>query len=76
MSISGLMVGVVATLGLVLAVICYSYFSWLNWLNVIFAMFGFLLSVIGTIKGTNRILGIVGIGLCGSIAIVSAFNLT
>jgi len=34
-------------------------------------MFGFILSLIGTIKGMNRVFGIAGIVLCGSIALLS-----
>jgi hypothetical protein len=38
-------------------------------------MFGFILSLIGTIKGGNRVLGIIGMILGGSIALLSIIKI-
>ena len=82
MSISGFVVGLVVGLGFIISILPFSFLGWfkeigwLNWLNVSFAMFGFILSLMGTIKGMNRVFGIAGIVLCGSIVIFSALKLT
>ncbi len=81
MSISGFIIGLVAGLGFIIPII-FPYLGWLkelgwfNWLNVSLSMFGFILSLMGTIKGMNRVFGIAGIVLCGSIVILSVLKLT
>ncbi len=76
MSISGFIIGLVAGLGFLLSIYNNYIIDWFNWLNVSFAMFGFILSLMGTIKGMNRVFGIAGIVLCGSIVTLSALKLT
>jgi len=76
MSISGFIIGLVAGLGFLLSIYNNYIIDWFNWLNVSLSMFGFILSLMGTIKGMNRVFGIAGIVLCGSIVTLSVLKLT
>ena len=82
MSISGFLVGLVVGLGFIISILPFPFLGWfkelgwLNWLNMSLSMFGFILSLMGTIKGMNRVFGIAGIVLCGSIVTLSVLKLT
>jgi hypothetical protein len=83
MSISGFIVAILTSVlffvSNLMPIIYYDYiFSimrWFNYLNITFALLGFILCFIGVIKGTNRILGVTGIVICGTIVILSYLEL-
>ena len=49
----------------------YNIFNWLNWFNLLFAILGFILNLIGIFRREPILRVIVGILLCGSVAILS-----
>ena len=74
MSIAGLIIGIVAGIGFLVPFI-YPFLVWLNLLNASLAILGLIISLTGIIKGTNRVLGLVGILICGIICILSLIKL-
>ena len=67
MGIAGMVIGILAIIGMFIAFI--PFLGALNWLNIPFAVIGLVLSIIAVAMGSHRGLGIAGIVMC-AIAIV------
>ncbi len=50
--------------------------DWFHWINILMALCGFVLCLLGSIKGVNRFLGIIGMVICVSIIVISALGVS
>ena len=79
MSISGFIIGILTSVLYFISnymyIVFYDYvFSlmrWFNYLNMVFALIGFILCLLGILKGERRVFGIIGLLSCGIITILS-----
>lgn len=79
MSISGFIIGILTSILFFISnymyIVFYDYvFSlmrWFNYLNMVFALIGFILCLLGTLKGERQVFGIIGVLLCTIITILS-----
>ena len=67
MQITGLIIGILSTLGMLLGIL--PFLGWLNWFNVAFAILGLIISIISIHNAKSKGIGIAAIILC-SIAII------
>jgi len=51
------------------------FLGWLNWFLTPFALVSLIISLIGAIRGSGRVLGIIGTIVCFGVLIVSALRL-
>jgi hypothetical protein len=72
LSIPGFLIGFVSVIGFLASHFYFGRFLWINWITVLFALFGFILSLLGVIKNRDRIIGIAGLLIC-VIAVISGF---
>ena len=75
MGIAGFIIGLVAGVGFFLAENHYLVVRLVDYLSFSFAVFGFILSLLGIIKKSATAFGFFGIMLCGTIAIISLLAL-
>ncbi len=53
----------------------FPFLGWLNWCSAPFAFIGLIVSLIGALRGSGRVLGITGTILCLAALIVSVARL-